>query len=288
MFKIGEFSRFSRVSVKMLRHYDEIGLLKPAHVDRFSGYRYYTADQLPRLNRIVLLKDLEFSLEQIAHLLDESLSTAEIRGVLKLKRSEIQTRMQADARRLTLLQQAMDHLLLDEPLLPHAIILRDVPTQQVASIRQTVTPDGITALFERLEAIVAQHDARAISPPLTIYHDMEYAEDQQDVAVAVPVSKAFAPAQADVRVHELAGAQMACIVYTGGYSSTDPLIRQFPGWLAANTHRAAGPLREVYLRFGANNDGYTLPDAYLTDTSAAFVTELQLPVEPDDTLGEIK
>jgi DNA-binding transcriptional MerR regulator len=71
MFKIGDFSRFSRVTVKMLRHYDEIGLLKPARVDPFTGYRYYTADQLPRLNRIIALKDLGFTLEQIGSLLDD-------------------------------------------------------------------------------------------------------------------------------------------------------------------------------------------------------------------------
>ena len=63
MFRIGEFSRFSRVSVKMLRHYDELGLLTPAHVDPQSNYRYYSADQLPRLHRIVALKDLGFRLE---------------------------------------------------------------------------------------------------------------------------------------------------------------------------------------------------------------------------------
>ncbi|MBE9472709.1 MAG: MerR family transcriptional regulator, partial [Chloroflexi bacterium] len=73
MFKIGDFSRISQVSVKTLRYYDEIGLLKPAHVDRFTGYRYYSVDQSPRLNRILALKDLGLSLEQIARLLDGEL-----------------------------------------------------------------------------------------------------------------------------------------------------------------------------------------------------------------------
>lgn len=281
MFKIGEFSRFSRVSVKMLRHYDEIGLLKPAHVEPLSGYRYYTADQLPRLNRVVLLKDLGFGLEQIARLLDEDLTTDEIRGVLKLKRAEIQATIAADQRRLALLWRAMNQLGIDEPLLPHPVILRDIPAQTVASIRQVIHPDATTPLFERLEAVVSTHKARAISPPLMIYHDAEYADDEQDVEVAVPVSKTFADAD-DIHVYELGGALMACIVYTGGYESTDPLIRQFPGWLTANAYAAAGPLREVYLRFGADNTGYTLPEAYLTDTRAAFVTELQLPVAPID------
>src|SRR5262245_23300759 len=70
MFRIGEFARFTRVSVKMLRHYDEIGLLPPARVDQATSYRYYSASQLPRLNRILLLRELGFGLDDIARLVD--------------------------------------------------------------------------------------------------------------------------------------------------------------------------------------------------------------------------
>ncbi len=80
MFKIGEFSKLSQVTVKTLRYYDEIGLLKPAEVDRFTSYRYYSVDQLPRLNRILALKDLGLSLDQVAHLLDGNLPPGHFRG----------------------------------------------------------------------------------------------------------------------------------------------------------------------------------------------------------------
>jgi DNA-binding transcriptional MerR regulator len=89
MFKIGDLSKLSRVSVKTLRYYDEIGLLKPAQVDRFTGYRYYSFDQLPRLNRILALKDLGFSLEQIAQVLNEGLPPAQLRGMLRLRQMEL-------------------------------------------------------------------------------------------------------------------------------------------------------------------------------------------------------
>ena len=81
MFKIGDFSKLSQVPVKTLRYYDEIGLLKPAKVDRFTSYRQYSADQLPRLNRILALKDLGLSLAQIAQLLDGDLPPEQIRVV---------------------------------------------------------------------------------------------------------------------------------------------------------------------------------------------------------------
>ena len=58
MLKIGEFSKLSRVSVRMLRHYDDIGLLTPAYIDRFTDYRYYSGSQLPTVGRITGLKDM--------------------------------------------------------------------------------------------------------------------------------------------------------------------------------------------------------------------------------------
>lgn len=86
MLKIGEFSRLAFVPVKTLRYYDDIGLLKPVHVDQWTGYRYYSVEQLPRLNRILALKGLGLSLEQIGQLLDDDLPAEQIRGMLRLKR----------------------------------------------------------------------------------------------------------------------------------------------------------------------------------------------------------
>lgn len=71
MFKIGDFSKLSQISIKALRLYDQMGLLKPIHIDPDTGYRYYSASQLPRINRILAFKDLGFSLEQITSLLDD-------------------------------------------------------------------------------------------------------------------------------------------------------------------------------------------------------------------------
>jgi DNA-binding transcriptional MerR regulator len=90
MLTIGDFARHGRVSIRMLRHYDAIGLLRPAHVDQSSGYRFYKAEQLSRLNRIVALKDLGFTLQQVQTILDEDVSTEELRGMLRLRRAELE------------------------------------------------------------------------------------------------------------------------------------------------------------------------------------------------------
>ncbi|MCG2769146.1 MAG: helix-turn-helix domain-containing protein, partial [Anaerolineae bacterium] len=100
MFKIGEFSKLSQVAVKTLRYYDEIGLLKPAEVDRFTSYRYYSAAQLPRLHRILALKDLGLSLAQVARLLDGDLPSEQIRGMLRMKQVQLQQQVQEEQARL--------------------------------------------------------------------------------------------------------------------------------------------------------------------------------------------
>src|SRR5215213_8621982 len=98
MIRIGDFSKLSRVSIKTLRFYDEMELLKPVEVDRFTGYRYYEFDQLARLYRILVLKDLGFSLEEIGHLLEGNLSAEQMRGILKLRQAEIRQRVEEEAR----------------------------------------------------------------------------------------------------------------------------------------------------------------------------------------------
>ena len=100
MFSIGEFARHGRVSVRMLRHYDAIGLLRPACVDPESGYRFYQAVQLAELNRIIALKDLGFSLQQVQAIMAEQVSAAELRGMLRLRQAEIRTQIEAETTRL--------------------------------------------------------------------------------------------------------------------------------------------------------------------------------------------
>ena len=104
MLKVGDFSRLSLVSIKALRYYDELGLLKPARVDEFTGYRYYTAEQLPRLNRILALKDLGLSLEQIGVLLNKGVSSEELRGMLRLSGSRLRSESMKPVRSLFVLR----------------------------------------------------------------------------------------------------------------------------------------------------------------------------------------
>lgn len=287
MFRIGDFSRFSRVSVKMLRHYDEIGLLKPAAVDEATGYRLYLAAQLPRLNQILLLKDLGFTLDEIGSLLDAALTAEEIHGVLKVKRVEVQRRIEEESHRLTQIDLALEHLDAAQSLPEYPILVRTVTAQLALTLRARVGEGEIAHIFDRLEAHAARYRVRAASPPMLIYHDGEYSGDLLEVEAAVPVAETC-PALDAMQVRELAGGEMACILYTGSYAAGDAHIQRYPAWLEAQGYEAAGPLRELYLRFGADGPGYSLPDAWLAETPAAYVTEIQLPVRQSSSHSQTK
>lgn len=284
MFRIGEFSRFSRVSVKMLRHYDELGLLRPAHVDPHNNYRYYSADQLPRLHRIVALKDLGFSLEQIGVMLDGEPSTEQMKGMLKLRRTELQKQLRDARLQLAQTEARLAQLARGTTLPPYDVVLRAVGSQMVASMRQAVTVgDGsVTAMFEELETYVARFQGRAPLPPLMIYHDAEFPEttegEAEDVEVIVPLEKAITPSER-VTIRELPGHErMACLIHTGRYDGLPEALGVLLGWIETHSFAPAGPTREVYLRFGADQEQYTLPEGYVAQHDAEFVTELQIPV----------
>src|SRR5262245_1639765 len=127
MFRIGDFSRVARVSCRLLRYYDELGLLKPASVERDTGYRYYSAAQLPRLNRILVLRELGLSLEQIAQVLRDDLPAAELRGMLLMRRAEAEQAVEAQAQRLRQIESRIAQIEAEGRLGGEDVVLRAEP-----------------------------------------------------------------------------------------------------------------------------------------------------------------
>ena len=269
MFKIGEFSKLSQVTVKTLRYYDRIGLLKPAKVDRWTSYRYYSADQLPRLNRVLALKDLGLSLHQIARLLDEPLSPDQIRGMLRLKQVELQEQLEEEQARLARVEQRLRQIEQEETMSTQEVAVKKIPSQAVASVRDVIpTLSDIGQLFGEVFAYLGQHRITPAGPPIGIYHDEEFRERDADVEVAVPVTGSI-PEGDRMKMRELpAVEQMACIIHQGSYETVGGTYGQLMAWIEANGYRMCGPVREVYVRGPESGD----------DTST-YVTEIQLPVE---------
>ena len=280
MFKIGEFSRLSRVSVRMLRHYDRLGLLTPSQTDSLTNYRYYSADQLPRLNRILALRDLGFSLEQIAGILEDDLSTEQLLGMLKIKRAEVEQQMQLEQQKLARLEVRIRQMSQSPKQAGYDVILRDIESELVAAYRDVAADDDrIQEMFDSLEVYVNQYDqARADKPPLTIYYDNEYRDRDIDAEVAVPLRYAI-PESEVIHVRELPRlSNVACVVHVGDYATIYQAYNALLAWIEANDYQMVGPIREIYLSYGADGLNFDLPPTYLAQDSNEYVTELQLSV----------
>ena len=271
MIKIGDFSRLSQVSVKTLRYYDEVGLLKPVEVDRFTGYRYYSFDQLPRLNRVLALKDLGFSLEQIAQALDEGLTPDQLRGMLKLKRAEIQQRVEEEQERLARVEARLRQIEQEAMMSNYDVVIKKVPPLRVASIRGVIpTYSQQGTLWNELYAYLGQHRLSPNGPCLTIYHDEGYKERDVDAEVCQPIGVGQS-SEGRVKVYDLPGVEtMACVIHHGPFTALTEAYTALTQWVEANGYRMVGPDREVYLQPPAQSG---------SQTDSNTVTEIQFPVE---------
>jgi predicted transcriptional regulator YdeE len=275
LFKIGDFSKLAQVSVKTLRYYAQLGLLEPVWVDRFSGYRYYTLEQLPRLNRILALKDLGFSLEQIQQMLREDLAASELRGMLRLKQAELERQLQDEQMRLKRIQARMRQIDQEGRLPVYDVVLKQIAPQRVAGIREVI-PDiyQVQSLFARLQgALGAQGSVldvthTPLAAPLAIYYDADYHERDIDVEAALPVTRGLQVSDRLV-LHELPAVEsMACAVHPGGLDGLADASRALLTWVEENGYRVAGPSRDVYLQSPLVDEPVESP-----------VAEVQLPVQ---------
>ncbi len=267
MLQIGDFSRLTQVSIKALRFYDEIGLLKPAQIDPLTHYRYYIVDQLPRLNRIIALKELGFTLEQITRLLEENMPVDQIKGMLKLRQAEVEQSVQAEMARLARIQARLDQIESEGHASPYEIVVKPVEAQTIAFVRRVIPSYAdIPILFGELFR-TALHP---ISPPFVLYHDREYREHDPDVELAVAVAKTE---QRD-NTRLLEGGLMATTIHQGSYEALHSAYSAMLQWLARSesAYRMSGAIREIYLvSYGGERHHSHTPDQ--------FITEIQIPIE---------
>jgi DNA-binding transcriptional MerR regulator len=267
--KIGNFARVGQVTVQTLRHYDELGLLKPSKVDVASGYRYYTIDQLPRLHRILALKDLGFSLEQIARLLEDDLPFAELRGMLRMKQNELRSQVQEGLDRLERLEARLSLIEQENQPLNYEVILKRVEPLRIASVRRIIPSywdEGPlwTELFNQLQ----QAGVTIGNPCLTLYHSGEPAIDAE-VCAPLPLDLEKV---AGLSIRTLPAVEtMASTIHQGSYAGLANAYAALVKWVDANGYNLAGPDRAVYLR---------LPEEYFRKDGNA-VTEMQVPISKD-------
>ncbi len=269
MIRIGDFSKLSRVTVKTLRYYDEMGLLHPVEVDPYTGYRYYEYNQLPRLHRILALRDLGFHLEEIARFLDEGLSSQQIHGMLLLRQAEIRQAMHDEEERLQRVASLLHQIDLEDNMSEYAVVMKAVEPIRIASVRGVVRlPSEQGSLWEELGATLGRNHVKPVGPCFSLYHDKETKEFDWDIEVAEPISAELVEA-GNVKVTQLpAVAQMACTVHHGPFQTLSQAYAAILKWVDENGYEVTGPCREVYLHeavAGVQDDPNT-------------ITEIQFPV----------
>ncbi|GHH40464.1 MerR family transcriptional regulator [Streptomyces candidus] len=267
MFTIGDFARLGRVSVRMLRHYDATGLLHPARVDPATGYRHYTAAQLARLNRVIALKDLGFTLSQVREILDEKVTVEELRAMLRLRQAELEAAMTAAADRLTQVEARLRSIESEGHMPTNDVVVKSLPSIRIAELRGLATGfDNVAAviqpLYEELFALLGEAGITPSGPGVTYYEDVPGSGIlvHAGVQVAVPVRD-----DGRLRVVDLPPVESAAtIVHRGPMAAVLTPVQTLGRWIDAHGHRSAGHPREVNLECPADQNDW--------------VTELQAPI----------
>jgi DNA-binding transcriptional MerR regulator len=272
MFTVGEFSRLARVSKRLLRYYDEIGLLKPIHTDKFTNRRFYSAEQMPRLNRILALKDLGLSLDQIQRVLSDDISTDEMQGMLLLKKAEIEQQLQDELQRIRSIEARLQFLRSAEAAEPFDVVIKQLPAQPVLSVRTVLDSleDGMS-IFGQIMAALPEKNTNGLL--FAIMHSDGIDEGELDVEIGRAIT---AKTHAPVPLHgglQLSFRELPAVAAMATYIVNGPSANLLIGysvigtWAEANGYHFAGVPREVALQ---------LPQA--ADGSDA-IAEIQFPVE---------
>jgi len=188
MFRIGEFSKLTQVSIRMLRYYDEVGLLKPAEVDKWTGHRMYSVTQIPRLNRILYLRDSGFLVSEIALALE--MNDRLLLETLDKKRLEIEQTIQNEQEKIRKIAIAKNEIQESKGKLHYNISIKAIPEYQVLSLRRVVpTYYSEGDLWNELSAFAKEQKIEMSNHTFSVYHDTEYKEQNVDIELCVPVNK---------------------------------------------------------------------------------------------------
>jgi DNA-binding transcriptional MerR regulator/effector-binding domain-containing protein len=276
MLQIGEFSQLGQVTVRTLRHYAQLGLLKPAHVDASSGYRYYHLDQLPELHRILALKDLGFPLEQVKDLLDRGVSVDQLQEMLLERQVVLEQEITEHQRRLGQVEARLAMLRRDpDDFDSYDILIKSTPGFHILGIREIAPTvesvgDFCDLHIRKLKQALEIHHLKQAGGTLNLYHMDEYRETDLDVESGWIIEPHPAQDLGDgiyVR-HEPAFERMASLVCTTSFERLTESVLALLQWVAINDYTYIGALRELHL-FG---------DPTEVGEHEEVVLELQIPV----------
>lgn len=265
MLKIGDFSRLSRVSIRMLRYYDESGLLKPAKVDDFTGYRYYSEEQLLRIGKINALKDMGFGVNAIAEIL-KCTNSRDIQHIFQVQKVQLLEEADSINNRIRFLDTALERLRKDE-IMKYDCIIKQMPERYVASVRRVIPKyEEEGKLWHILFSETAHLGMIPCGPAMAKLHDREYKENDVDVEVQIEVKGCYENTE-HVRFFTEPEITVASVTFKGSYEQFSDVYASLAAWILENGYEFAGAMIDVY---------HVSP--HETQNPDEFVTEICCPV----------
>jgi len=269
MLKIGEFSKLSRVSVRMLRHYDDIGLLRPVEIDRFTGYRYYSAEQLPVVGRITALKDMGFTLADIVKIMEIYDDRELVDAYFEKRRQELLALSAETARQMTLLDTARNRMRKEKDM-NYNVSIKTFPERYAATVHMTLPRyEDEALLWQYLNEETAGLHIVPGEPYLAAvsYLDDEYREENVELMAWLTVKGTY-PDTEHVKFRTLPAVKTASCTFRGSYEQLPGCIAALIAWVNENGYKPAGSMFNIY---------HVSP--HETQNPEEFVTEVCYAVE---------
>jgi len=254
----------------MLRHYEKCGLFYPAEIDRFTGYRQYSAAQIPLLANIVMLRDMGFSIDEIGDILPRLDDPAYMAAALRAKTAAVKSAIEAGQAKLERLVQMSDTVRKERNIMVFKVELQKLPAVKVLALREVIPhyrDEGL--LWEKLGNYVKENHINVIDGGYSTYFDEEYKETEPDVEIALPVDALGVSEGGFVYKEYPEMPQAATVRFSGppdgGY---DAACEKLASWMEEHGYVFAGSLR-----------GCVVNMSYMDDDQENWLTELQVPVE---------
>ena len=267
MLRIGEFSKLSRVSIRMLRHYDDIGLLKPAEIDHFTGYRYYREEQLFVISRITALKDMGFPLADIIRLLEIYDDRDKLEPFLAAQQKELAAQARETEYKLMLLESARKRLR-KENSMGFDVTVKTIPERYAATVRMVIPryeDEGMAwgMMAECKQPLVPTEPCYAVAEFL----DPEFKEENVEIMVSMAVKGKYQDTE-HVKFQTLPAVKVASCVVKGSYQQMGEAYATAVAWIRDNGYTISGPMFNIYHVGPADTQN---PDEYVTE--ACFPVE---------------
>ncbi len=271
MYGIGTVARLAQVSVRTLRHYDDIGLLKPAWVDPLTGYRHYTPDQVLRLHRILVLRDLGVSLSAVGQLIDDDVTIEQLRGILRLRQAEARAQLAVQTEQLTRVEIRLAQLE-EGPMADYQVIVKRLEPVRVVALSENLggvedIGEACGRMYPRLHAALAEHRLGFDGLSLALYDDTTDEELPLRLTTALPIPAGVTIEGDGLTTMDLPAVERAATtVVRGAPDRFADAYRALHEWIGRAGEHATSSERELYIDCDGPRD--------------TWVTELQAILPP--------